>query len=128
MKNLPHILNLLGRIFISVIFLSSGIHKILNMAGTKEYMASQGMPLVTFFLIGAIFLEILGGVLVLLGCASRIGALLLIIFLIPTTIIFHPVLTDQIQFMKNLAILGGLFVVLAHGSGSIGIDRIWKER
>ncbi len=129
MKNLQHILNLFGRIFIAAIFLVSGIGKIFDMQGTREYMMAYGMPAVTFFLICAIILEILGALLLLLGCGSRFGALLLIIFLIPTTLIFHINFGEQLQvimFLKNLAILGGLFVILAHGSGTIGIDRFWK--
>lgn len=129
MKNLQHTLNLLGRILIAVIFFFSGVGKILDMEGTKQYMAANGMPAVTFFLIGAIILELLGGLLILIGCGSRIGAFLLIVFLIPTTFIFHMNLGEQLQmimFLKNLAILGGLLMILAHGSGSFGVDRLWK--
>lgn len=130
MDKIQSILNLIGRIFISVIFLYSGVGKILHFSGTKQYMASQGMPAVGLFLLGAIFLEIVGGLSVLLGCASRLGAFLLIVFLIPTTLIFHLNWADQmqlIQFMKNLAILGGLFFILTHGSMKYSLDRRWKE-
>ncbi|MEW5807110.1 MAG: DoxX family protein [Acidobacteriota bacterium] len=130
MDKVQSILNLVGRILISIIFLSSGIGKIFQFSGTRQYMASHGIPAVGLFLLGAIFLEIVGGLSLLLGCASRVGAFLLIVFLIPTTLIFHLNWSDQmqlIQFMKNLAILGGLFLILTHGSMKYGINHLWKE-
>ncbi|OGL40261.1 MAG: DoxX family protein [Candidatus Schekmanbacteria bacterium RIFCSPHIGHO2_02_FULL_38_11] len=120
------IIPLIGRILISQIFLASGFEKIMNFEGTQKYMASFGMPFTAFFAICAIVLEIGGGLSVLLGYKARIGAVLLVVFLIPTTLIFHTNFADQmqvIQFMKNLAILGGLFVVAGFGAGSFSFDK-----
>jgi putative oxidoreductase len=108
---------LVGRIFISFIFLRSGFGKILDFDNIQSYMIDVGMPATAFFLVIAIVIEIAGGLMILLGFKARTGALLLIVFLIPTTLIFHPYATDPLQFMKNLAIVGGLFGVAAHGSG-----------
>src|SRR3989339_161443 len=104
---------LIARILISAIFLMSGWGKIINPAGTQQYMAAHGMPFAGLLLLGAIILEIGGGLSVLLGYKARWGAIALVVFLIPTTIIFHTKFSEQLQvimFMKNLAILGGLLM------------------
>lgn len=124
-----------GRVLISAIFLFSGFHKLMDWSGTADTMAMQGMPAVPVFLAGAIVFEILGGLSVLLGLYGRVGAVALIVFLIPTTLIFHNFWavdpsqqqTQMIHFMKNLAIMGGLFMVAALGTDGFSIDR-WRRR
>jgi putative oxidoreductase len=121
---------LLGRILLALIFLISGLGKIFDWQGTAGYMASKGMPLIPFFLLGAIVLELAGGLAVLLGFKARIGALLLIVFLIPATLIFHNFWTltgmerqiQMIMFLKNLAIMGGLLLVVGLGPGPLSLD------
>jgi len=116
---------LIGRILIAQIFLMSGFGKIFNFAGTQEYMAGHGMPFTALLLFGAIVFEIGGGLSLLLGFKARWGAVALIVFLIPTTLIFHTALAErmqQIQFMKNSAILGGLLMVARFGAGSLSVD------
>ena len=118
-------LALAGRIFLAHIFLFSAAGKLAEPAGTQQYMASFGMPATRFFLVAAIAFELVGGLSVLLGYRARIGAIILLIFLIPTTIIFHTELSVQLQmimFMKNLTIMGGLFFVIAHGPGKLSLD------
>lgn len=125
-KNINNLLSLAARVLLSALFLMSGINKILHPADTQQYMASYGMPLTGLFLMGAIALELAGGLSVLLGYKARWGAIALIIFLIPATLIFHTNFADQmqtIQFMKNLAILGGLLMIVQSGSGDIAIKR-----
>ena len=83
-------------------------------------MRAAGMPAVWLFLPAAILLELGGGVAILTGYGARIGAAALIVFLIPTTLIFHPFwqasgmerTVQMINFMKNLAIMGGLLIVV----------------
>lgn len=114
-----------GRILISIIFLMAGINKIGNFSGTQQYMVAYGMPLTWLFAIGAIILEIGGGLSLLLGYMSKIGAIALFIFMIPTTLIFHTSFGDQMQvihFMKNLAIMGGLAYIAAYGGGELSLD------
>ena len=97
----------------------------MNPAGTQQYMAAHGMPFAGLFLIGAIILEIGGGLSVLLGYKARWGAIALVVFLIPTTLIFHTKFSEHLQvimFMKNLAILGGLLMVSYFGPGPISFD------
>ena len=116
---------LIGRVLLVLIFLNSGIGKIGNLEGTAQYMAKFGMPLTNFFLVGAIFFEIVGSITVILGCFTRFGAFLLLIFLIPTTLIFHTNFADRMQmihFMKNVSMFGGLLVLLSAGGGRFSLD------
>ncbi|HEY9658934.1 MAG TPA: DoxX family protein [Allocoleopsis sp.] len=117
---------LIARILLAALFLWSGIGKILNPAGTQQYMASHGMPLTGLFLIAAIVIELGGGLSLLLGYKPRIGALALAVFLVVATLIFHTNLSDSIQqimFLKNLSILGGLLMVMQYGVGNIALRR-----
>jgi putative oxidoreductase len=117
---------LISRVLLSAIFIWSGINKILDPTGTQQYMAAYGMPATGLLLVAAIAIELGGGLSVLLGYRSRLGAALLGLLLIPATLIFHTNFSDptqQIMFMKNLAILGGLLTIYHFGSGQIAIDR-----
>lgn len=119
-----------GRILLALIFVMSGLNKIGNWEGTAGFMASVGFPAVTVFLIGAIVLEVVGGLSVIAGFKARWGALALIIFTIPATLMFHnfwamPPEQQQIQmimFMKNIAIMGGLLMIMAFGPGPMSVD------
>lgn len=121
---------LIGRILLSVIFVMSGVHKITAWSDTADRMSSEGMVMVPMWLAAAMLVEICGGLSILLGWWSRVGAIALIIFLIPTTVIFHDFWTyegqqqqmQMINFMKNLAILGGLFLLVGYGAGPWSID------
>ena len=117
---------LAARIFLSVIFLRSGIGKILDFAGTQQQIAGKGIPLALAGLlaVGAIVFELAGGLSVLLGYKARWGAIALIVFLVPTTLIFHTNFAEElqvIQFLKNLAIVGGLLMVVYFGSGPVSV-------
>lgn len=122
--------SLAGRILLSLIFVISGIEKILGWSGTAAYMASTGMPLVPLLLTLAILVEVGGGLALLIGFKARLAALALLAFLIPTTLTFHNFWVYQgaareaqlVNFLKNLAIMGGLAMVVAHGPGSVSVD------
>jgi putative oxidoreductase len=123
--NLQRILPLIARTLIAIIFVRSGIDKIFDFAGTQQRMAEAGIPLTPIVLVFAILFEIVGGLMIISGFKARIGALLLIIFMIPTTIVFHNPIADAnqtIQFFKNLAIIGGLLMVYTYGAGPISVD------
>jgi len=122
---------LIGRILLVLIFLNSGIGKIENFGGTEQYMAKYGMPMTSLFLFGAIVFELVGSITVVLGYWARFGALVLIIFLIPTTIIFHTNFADPnqvIHFMKNVSMLGGCFILLGMGPGRFSLDYLFRGR
>ena len=120
-----------GRIFLALIFVVSGIGKITGYAGTAAYMTSKGLPLVDILLPLTILIELGGGLLLALGWKARWAAAALLLFLIPTTLIFHqfwglePKLAQmqKIHFLKNVAIMGGMMMVLAIGAGAWSVDR-----
>lgn len=122
---------LAGRILLAYIFVLSGYAKITGFAGTAGYMAKYGMPMIEFFLVCAIVLELVGSLMLLVGWKARWGALALIVFVVPTTLIFHAYWAvppeqaygQMIQFQKNLAILGGLLYVLFMGPGRLSLDK-----
>jgi len=122
---------LVGRILLSTIFLISGVMKVVGWNETEGMMASMGMPAVPLFHVGAILVELGAGLGVLLGCQARVSALVLFLFLIPTTLIFHAFWAyegaqqqmQMINFLKNLAIMGGLALVVGFGAGPFSIDR-----
>ena len=117
---------LLARILMSSIFIWSGISKIINPVGTQEYMSAYGMPLTSLFLIVAIAVEILGGLSILFGVKPRWGAIALALFIVPATFIFHTDFSDRIQqimFFKNLAMIGGLLMIIQYGGGNIVFRR-----
>jgi len=122
---------LIGRILLVLIFLQSGIGKIAHFQGTTEYMAKFAMPYTNFFLIGAIFIELFGSITVITGYYTRLGAFLLAVFMIPTTLIFHTNFADpnqQIHFMKNVSMFGGLLVLLMAGAGRISLNYLLREK
>jgi putative oxidoreductase len=122
---------LIGRILLVLIFLNSGIGKIGNFEGTAKYMAGHGMPYANYFLVGAIFFELVGSLTVILGYFTRFGALLLLIFLIPTTLIFHTNFVDPMQkinFIKNVSMFGGCFILLAAGAGRFSLDYLLRGK
>ena len=91
---------LIGRILVSVIFLISGLNKIFNFGGTQQYMEMHGMPLTSILLIAAIIIEVLGAIAIILGYKAKWAALTLVIFMIPTTLIFHSNFGDPMQQIK----------------------------
>ena len=115
--------SLLARIFLSAIFIKSGIDKILNPSVIQQFMESKGIPFPGLLLIPTIIVLLIGGLLILLGYKARLGALLLIGFLIPTTLIFHTNFPGEMNaFMKNIGLMGGLMMVVAFGSGDLSLD------
>lgn len=122
---------LIGRILLVLIFLNSGIGKIGNFEGTAQYMAKSGMSNTSFFLFGAIIFEMVGSISVISGYFTRFGALLLLIFLIPTTLVFHTNFSDRMQmihFMKNVSMFGGCLLLLAAGAGRFSMDYLLRGK
>ena len=121
---MANLFDLIGRIFISLIFLLSGYNKIFNYDGTVAWMEGFGMP--GFLLWPAIILEIILPILVIIGYRTQISAILLATFCIATALIFHFDFANQAQtiaFMKNLGLAGGFLIIAAHGPKDWAIDR-----
>lgn len=115
----------LGRLFIASIFAVSGAVKLAKPEETVAYMTGAGIPHADILVWVAAVAELAGAVSLALGLLARTGALGLIAFLVPTTILFHDfwnqsgiVMTTQlVNFAKNVAIIGGLMLIVAHGPG-----------
>ncbi len=118
------IFDLIGRVFISGVFLLSGFSKIGNYDGTVGWMESFGLP--SFLLIPAIILEIIAPILIIIGYQTRIAAGALSLFCLATAIIFHTDFSDQMQFiafMKNLALAGGFLFLVVNGAKGYCLDK-----
>jgi len=112
-----------GRIMLAAIFLMAGISKVGAYSATQAYMVSQGVPGILLPLV--IGLEIVGALLLIAGWKVRYVALALAFFSVASAFIFHFNFSDQIQsimFMKNIAIAGGLLIIVSHGAGKLSLD------
>jgi putative oxidoreductase len=121
---------LVARILIAAIFLLSGLAKLGDPASTTQYMIKAGIPAAGTLVYVAAVVEILGALAVISGLLTRLTALLLVVYLVIVTITLHGFWNfhgqaQQLQlvnFMKNLAILGGLGMLVANGAGMYSID------
>ena len=121
---MTNILDLIGRVFISLVFLLSGLNKIGNYEGTVGWMESLGMPGV--FLVPAIALEIIAPISIIIGYKVKISATLLSLFCITTAIIFHNDFSNQMQFisfMKNIGLAGGFLFLAINGAKDFSLDK-----
>lgn len=120
-----------ARVMIATIFLLSAVgNKIPNFTGVADYMASEGVPQPHIMLAGAIAFLIAGSLSVILGYKTKIGAALLLVFLVLATYFFHDFWTMEgqdrqmqiIQFMKNLSLMGTMLFLMANGPGALSLD------
>lgn len=117
---------LVGRILLSILFIFSGFAKVTNFAGSVQYAAvGVGESLATIAIIVAIIVELGGGLMLLLGYKIKWVALVVAAYTLLAALLFHFDFADQnqmVNFMKNLAIAGGLLFVALYGAGPMSID------
>jgi len=122
---------LLARLMLAAVFASAVWNKMSQFSSTAAYMATEGVPNPKFALFGAIGLLLIGCLSMVLGAWTRFGAAFLLVFLAAATWYFHDFwrIADPgarqlqvIQFMKNLAIGGGLLALIGFGGGPWSID------
>lgn len=121
----------LARLLLAGIFLVSGIAKVTDTAGTVGHMEQVGIPAANLLVWFAAFAELAGAVSLITGFLTRLGAIALILFLVPTTFIFHAFwnfdgaerLPQMVNFLKNWALVGGLLLLVAHGPGRWSLDQ-----
>ena len=121
---MTNIFDLIGRVFISLVFLLSGFNKIGNYEGTVGWMESLDMP--GIFLIPAIALEIIAPIFIIIGYKVKISATLLSLFCIATAFIFHNDFSNQmefISFMKNIGLAGGFLFLVVNGAKDFSLDK-----
>jgi putative oxidoreductase len=115
-----------ARVLLASLFLVSGLGKIGAGAysGAVAYIASGGLPEAILPLV--VVTEIFGAVALVLGWKTRAVAVLLAAFALLAALIFHSKFSDPMQminFLKNVAIAGGLLLLAANGPGPLSIDR-----
>jgi putative oxidoreductase len=132
------VLYALARVGLSLVFIVSGVFKFMNVAGiaknagVTKFLATIGMPDLAVplgYLIATI--EVAGGLMILLGFKAAIAAVVLIVFTLLTIYYGHPfwdvpadqVVAQRTQALKNLAMIGGLLLLVVHGSGPLSFDR-----
>jgi putative oxidoreductase len=122
---------LVGRILIAALFIMSGWGKIAGFEGTAGYIASKGLPLPQVGAAIAVVVELIGGLLILVGFKTRWTALVMAVFTIAAGILFHAYWQDApeaaranyINFWKNVSIAGGFLLLYAFGPGRFSLDR-----
>lgn len=126
---------LLGRILYSQMFIRAIVQHFSS--GTINYAASAGVPMASFLVPFSGILAFLGGMSILLGYKAKIGAWLIVLFLVPVTFMMHnwwtvtdPMMrqTQHIMFHKNLAMLGAAFLITYFGSGPLSLDSLSKSK
>ena len=121
---MTNLIDFLGRIFISMLFLLSAYNKIFSIDGTMGWMEGFGIP--GLLLYPTIILEIILPLFIIIGYQARLSAGLLAIFCIATAFIFHYDFADQMQtiaFLKNVGLAGGFLFIVANGTKEWSVDR-----
>lgn len=123
-------LALAGRLLLASLFLPAGIGKLTGFAGTIAYISSAGLPMPALAAAAALIVEIGGGAALITGAGTRIAALVLALFTLVASFVFHAYwavpadqqYVTQLLFFKNIAVAGGLLTLAAWGAGTWSID------
>ena len=121
---MSNLIDFIGRLLISALFLISAYNKIFSIDGTMGWM--EGFGISGFLLYPTIALEIILPILIIIGYQARLSAGLLAIFCLATAFIFHNDFTNQmemISFLKNIGLAGGFLFIVANGTRNFSIDR-----
>jgi len=111
----PSLLNRIARVLLCLVFINAVIGKLAGFTDTAGAIAAKGLPMASALVVASMLLMAAGSALVISGWRSRLGAALLLIFIIPTTLLFHGNAGDaaeRIQLLKNLSIMAGLLFVI----------------
>ncbi len=131
MTALQDLFALVGRILLVGLFLVGGWGKVNGLEGTGKYIASKGLPSPDLLAMGAAALELIAPILIIIGFQTRLAALALAGFTLVASLLFHnywaiadagQAMQQYLMFSKNMAILGGLLVLVAFGPGRFSID------
>lgn len=130
LDNLKSPLVVVGRVLLALMFILAGLSKLTNIAGTAGYIASGGLPAPMLLAVVVGLLELLGGIAIAVGFHARWAALALGLFTLLASVLFHrywavpadQAMVQQLMFMKNLSVAGGMFIVAALGAGPASLD------
>ena len=128
--NTPAPVFLIARLLLALMFVLAGLSKFAGLAGTAGYIASKGLPLPMVLAVATAALELLGGLALIVGFQARWAALVLAGFTLVASVIFHnfwampadQAFMQQLMFMKNLSVAGGLLLIFAFGAGAVSLD------
>ena len=120
----------IARLLLALMFILAGIGKFTGLEGTAGYIASKGLPMPAVLAFLTALLEVVGGIALAIGFQARIAGLLLALFTLVATFLFHNFwamppdqsFVQQLMFMKNLAVAGGLLLVFSFGAGPASVD------
>lgn len=118
-------ISLLGRVLLSLVFIVSGVGKVLDPAGTLAYIESAHLPMPQLAYAVALGVELGLGLALLLGFRAQLAAAGIALFTFVTALVFHSNMADPLQvimFLKNMTIVGGLLIVIAFGPGGYSVD------
>ena len=121
---------IVGRVLLALMFIVAGFGKLTNIEGTAGYIASGGLPMASVLAVIVGLLELLGGLAIAVGFQARWAALALGLFTLAASVLFHKfwavpadqAFVQQLMFVKNLSVAGGLFIVAALGAGPVSVD------
>jgi putative oxidoreductase len=116
---------LVGRILLSIMFILAGFSKLTAISATAGWFGSIGLPAPAATAVVVGLVELVGGLAIAVGYQTRIAAIVIALFTVGATLIAHldfADMTQQLFFMKNLSITGGLLVLAAVGAGSLSVD------
>ena len=137
MSQLKGVLTVVGRVLLSTIFLMAAVgNKIPHFSEVAKVMESVGVPAPQLLLAGAIVFLIVGSVSIMVGYQARVGAFLLLTFLVLASYYFHAFWNvegqaqqeQMIQFMKNFSMMGAMIFIVANGAGPMSIDSWLQSR
>jgi putative oxidoreductase len=129
-ESLKSPLIVVGRVLLALMFILSGFGKLADISGTAGYIASGGLPMASALAVLVGLLELVGGIAIAIGFQARWAALALGLFTLAASFLFHQfwaapadqAFVQQLMFMKNLSVAGGLFIVAALSAGPVSID------
>ena len=124
-----YIVEFIGRLLLSALFLIEGFGKISNQENVIMYMEEYGVPEILF--VPATVLEILFPLFLIVGYKTRWAASVMALFTFTVAIIFHTDFSEGMQmifFLKDLAITGGFMIILVYGPGKISLDHYFKSK
>lgn len=128
--------SLIGRILLALMFIMSGFGKLADIQGTAGYVASGGLPFPVTLAVLVGLLELFGGIALVIGFKARLVGLLLGVFTLVASVLFHAYwsvpadqqFVTQLLFMKNISVAGGLFLLSALGAGPLSLDAARLKR
>ena len=128
--NIPAPVAFIARLLLALMFVMAGASKFADLTGTAGYIASKGLPLPLLLALATATLEVVGGLAIVAGFHARWAALALALFTLAASFIFHDFwavpaaqqMVQQLMFMKNLAVTGGLLLLVSLGAGPASMD------